>query len=81
MNFSEALTLLKKGNRIYRKGWNGKNLWVVIKFPTSPISQVPHIYMKTKENEYVPWSASQTDILANDWEIVKKNQMEYFILD
>ena len=28
------------------------------------------IYMKTADNKLVPWLASQTDVLAEDWQIV-----------
>lgn len=30
----------------------------------------PYIAMKTAQGNVVPWLASQTDILADDWEIV-----------
>jgi hypothetical protein len=30
----------------------------------------PHIDMSTVDGEIVPWIASQTDLLATDWEIV-----------
>jgi len=30
----------------------------------------PYIMMKTATGEFVPWLASQTDILAIDWEVV-----------
>lgn len=29
-----------------------------------------YIAMKTAQNTVVPWLASQTDILANDWEVI-----------
>ena len=29
-----------------------------------------NIYMKTVDDKLVPWLASQTDILADDWQIV-----------
>ena len=29
------------------------------------------IYMKTVDNKLVPWLASQTDVLAEDWQIVE----------
>ncbi len=31
---------------------------------------LPFIAMKTVDNGIVPWLASQTDILATDWELV-----------
>ena len=30
------------------------------------------IYMKTADNKLVPWLASQTDVLAEDWQIVEQ---------
>ena len=32
---------------------------------------LPWIGMKTADNKFVPWLASQTDILADDWELVE----------
>lgn len=34
-------------------------------------SMAPWIGMKTADNMFVPWLASQTDVLANDWMIVE----------
>lgn len=31
----------------------------------------PYLMMRTVDDEYVPWVASQTDILADDWEIAR----------
>lgn len=31
---------------------------------------LPYLMMKTADEAFVPWLASQTDILAEDWEIV-----------
>ena len=33
--------------------------------------KLPWIGMKTADNKFVPWLASQTDILAEDWQIVE----------
>lgn len=30
MNFGEALTALKNGNKLARMGWNGKNMWIIL---------------------------------------------------
>lgn len=30
----------------------------------------PYLMMKTAQGDFVPWVASQTDILAEDWEMV-----------
>jgi hypothetical protein len=34
------------------------------------ITYCPYIEMKTADNKLVPWLASQTDLLAEDWDIV-----------
>lgn len=31
---------------------------------------LPYIMMKTADGAFVPWLASQTDILSNDWVVV-----------
>lgn len=30
----------------------------------------PHLDMRTVDGEFVPWQATQSDLLANDWEVV-----------
>lgn len=35
-------------------------------------AMLPWIGMKTADNKFVPWLASQTDVLANDWQIYRK---------
>lgn len=68
MNFEFALTELKKGYRVSRSGWNGKNMWIHLQLadPHSKMT-LPFIYMFTADKKYVPWLASQTDLLAEDW--------------
>lgn len=68
MNFSEALGNLKYGERVARQGWNGKGMWIAIQRPTETSKMtLPYIYMSTAQGDLVPWLASQTDILAEDW--------------
>lgn len=70
MTFGEALIELKRHNRVTRKGWNGKNMWLAIQEPDeNSMMTLPYIYMKTVTGDNVPWLASQTDVLENDWEI------------
>lgn len=38
--------------------------------PGTTVKYLPHIDMKTADGSLVPWLASQTDILADDWERV-----------
>lgn len=86
LNFSEALHLLKQGARVSRSGWNGKGMYIYLvpgsTFQTNRpplttflgegvnVTYLPHLDMRTANGEFVPWLASQTDILADDWQIV-----------
>ena len=70
-NFGEAISELKKGNKVTRKGWNGKNMWLGLQIPDANSKMtLPYIYMKTADNNQVPWLASQTDMLSEDWEVI-----------
>lgn len=83
LTFGEVLDHMKQDdwNMVCRTGWNGKGMWIHITTPpSSPFSSdgddgfehLPYIEMKTADNKFVPWLASQTDILAEDWETVSK---------
>lgn len=86
MDFSEALKHLKAGNKVARSGWNGKGMFLYyVKGSTFEVNRPPltelyaegtvvdyhgHIDMKTAQGYMVPWTASQADLLADDWEVV-----------
>jgi len=83
MTFGLALELLKKGMNVCRAGWNGKGMWLAIVegYDYNPktdngavhalgCEKLPWIGMKTADNKFVPWLASQTDMLAEDWKVV-----------
>lgn len=86
MNFGQALEALKQGLKVAREGWNGKGMFLFLvpgstfKVNRAPllgiypegteINYCPHIDMKTADNKIVPWLASQTDILAEDWVVL-----------
>lgn len=69
VSFSSALLECKAGRRIAREGWNGKRMWVRLITPNGPNCELhlPYLQMKTADGKFVPWLASQTDILADDW--------------
>jgi len=72
MNFGKAIEEMKKGNKLSRKGWNGKGMYLEIQNPDENSKMtLPYIWMKTACNNKVPWLASQTDILAEDWGVVE----------
>lgn len=80
MDFGGALVMLKDGEKVARAGWNGKGMWLMLCIPEGQYTldstgetydRLPYIYMKTADNKLVPWLASQTDVLAEDWTIVQ----------
>jgi len=66
MSFSEALRLIKNGDRVCRDGWNGKGLWLMMQRPDSKMNR-PYIYIRAANGEIEPWMPSQSDLLADDW--------------
>jgi len=67
MNFSAALNLVREtDSHIWRSGWNGKGMYVY--YIPGFQDRSPFLMMKTADNMHVPWLASQTDILAEDWD-------------
>lgn len=71
MDFGIALAHLKAGSKIARKGWNGKGMFVKGQFPDehSKMSQ-PYIYIKGAKGQVLPWTPSQEDLFAEDWEVI-----------
>lgn len=70
MDFGEALDVLHNNQLVTRVGWNGKGMWLGLQEPDAHSEMTrPYIYMKTADGGMVPWVASQTDLLAADWEI------------
>ncbi|MEO9387073.1 DUF2829 domain-containing protein [Chromobacterium phragmitis] len=86
-NFGKALEHLEAGRRVARAGWNGKGMFLFLvpgsrfKVNRAPLLGIypegteiqyqPHIDMRTAQNTVVPWLASQSDVLAKDWELVE----------
>ena len=67
LSFSAALKVIKGGHRVRRAGWNGKGMHVRL---MEVDGVLPFIAMQTVQGELVPWLASQTDILAEDWQVI-----------
>lgn len=86
MSFGLAIEALKAGHRVARAGWNGKGMWLFLIQGSNDIAKLhgygfgemlgeptfrDAIFMKTVDNQLVPWTASQSDCLADDWQIVE----------
>jgi hypothetical protein len=84
VNFGQALDALKSAKKVAREGWNGKGMFIflvpgsVFNVNRPPLLGIypegtqiryhAHIDMKTADGQVVPWLASQTDVLAEDWQ-------------
>lgn len=95
--FGEAIRRMKAGQKVARKGWNGKGMYLYLVHGTTVDKEnlrneasiilpsdkqamhgtgvaefLPHIDMRTANGDIcVGWLASQTDMLADDWEVVE----------
>ena len=82
-DFSDALTLLKGGSRIMRRGWNGRGQFVFIATVSSLVSQhcsglsiePTEILMQCSSDKVLSaWLPSTSDLLAEDWALYEEPQ-------
>ena len=87
LTFGFALEAMNAGLKVARRGWNGKGMFIFkVPGSTFQVNRPPllciypegteinyhsHIDMKTADGQVVPWLASQTDMQADDWEVVE----------
>lgn len=68
MDFGYALAALRSGQRVTREGWNGAGQFIALQVPDEHSKmRKPYLYISPVDGEFVPWLASQTDLLAEDW--------------
>lgn len=78
MRIGDALDALKRGEKVARKGWNDKGMWLVrvtrwsgnVGAMPPDYEYAPFIVLKTADNTLVPWDASQADSEAMDWQVI-----------
>jgi hypothetical protein len=85
MNFGEAIELLKAKRRVFRLGWHLQGMYLELQVPDEGSKMtLPYIYlvipgtvgddMTLAQNaQLVPWLASQTDVLSDDWCLVPES--------
>ena len=84
MTFGEAIENMKKGEKVARRGWNGKKQYIQLatgisyKTVQGEIVNCEHDAIGNKAIAFVGtsgvqmgWLASQADMLAEDWELVE----------
>lgn len=88
LSFGQAIDFIKGGERVCRAGWNGKGMFLffikgsTVSVNTPPLTHLypvghkikflPSINMKTADGSIVPWLASQSDVLADDWMLLDR---------
>lgn len=91
LTFGQAIEAMKQGQKVARRGWNGKGMYLWL-LPATEVKKEwchdPRLIEAMGERETLPclgsirmftatkevltgWLASQTDMLADDWVIVK----------
>lgn len=83
-SFSEALVYLKQGEKVARKGWNGKKQYIQLatgishKAASGEIVNCEHEAIGNQAIAFVGtsgvqmgWLASQADMLADDWQFAE----------
>lgn len=85
MNLGIAISALKAGLKVQRKGWNGKDMWLAlipgdqwglgvgVPFDDGHVDspkKMPWLGLRTASNTFIPWNASQEDVLAEDWQLI-----------
>ena len=78
LTFGDAIHFLKAGKRVARHGWNGKGLWLEMQRPDEHSKMtLPYLYLSYPNDSVntpgarVPWLASQTDTLTEDWVVLE----------
>lgn len=79
-SFGEAIKYMKRGFRVKRKGWNGKDQYIELasnisyKTPSGHVANCEHKAIGNQAIAFVGtsgvqmgWLASQADMLADDW--------------
>lgn len=85
-SFGEAVKYMKRGMKVARKGWNGKNQYIELASgigyvnPNGELINPDHEAIGNKAIAFVGtsgvqlgWLASQADMLAEDWVFAEEN--------
>jgi hypothetical protein len=73
LTFSKALEELKKGKTVSREGWKTRGMWIALQDGREGNGEehLPYLIMRTESGSIVPWTALQTDLLVDDWEVIR----------
>lgn len=72
LSIGEAVTALKLGHAVARENWNGADQYLELQVPDKKSKMTkPYVYINTVQGDKIPWVASPSDLLAEDWHIVE----------
>lgn len=87
LDFGKAIQLLKQGKKVQREGWNGKNQYIELatcisyKNANDEIANAEHEAIGNNAIAFIGtsgvqmgWLASQADMLAEDWNLIKEEK-------
>lgn len=74
-NIGWAVQQLKGGGRVTREGWNGIGMFVELQRPDARSKMtLPYVFISIVGGDLVPWLCSQTDLLADDWDLFEEEK-------
>ena len=77
LGIGDAIEAMRQGRRVARHGWNGKGMWLELQVPDAMSKMTkPYVFLnygtgEASKIQRVPWMASQTDLLGDDWFVVE----------
>jgi Protein of unknown function (DUF2829) len=83
MDFSTALIKMRQGNKVTRKAWRNKGVYIYLFNPYCNDDMdfyeksslqgtfTGFIMMKTSDNSLTPWQPNHIGLLAEDWEVIE----------
>lgn len=71
LHFEEALYLLRAGEKVMRTGWKNIRYIELQKPDENSKMKRAYIFCVPIDNQLVPWTISNSDLFAQDWQVFK----------
>lgn len=68
MVFGDALELMKAGAQMTRRGYPFRDI-VYVEYTAAALQ--PYLVVKAGEREAIPYTATDIDLFADDWEVAR----------
>jgi hypothetical protein len=76
-DFGYAIKAMKEGRKVCREGWNGKGMYLKMRFPNEYPGEMTHAYPYftipncEEGTRRIPYASTIVDIISEDWMIVE----------